>query len=160
MARLDASPDRPVPDAPSFLQTVRDEVRALDPSVRALRQFGLVVGGVLLAVGGLLLWRRGVGPAVWALGGIGGALVVLGAVAPVALRPARTAWMALAFALGFVMTRVLLTAAFAVAVVPVAVVLRLLGKDPLSRRPDPDAETYWVTRTDGRPDRESLERFF
>ncbi len=146
--------------SPSLLQTVRDEVRALDPSARALRQFGWVVGGVLLAIGGLLLWRRGAGPAVWALGGVGGALVVLGSVAPVVLRPVRTGWMTLAFALGFVMTRVLLTAAFAVAVVPVAVVLRLLGKDPMHRRPDPDAQSYWIDRTDGRPDRESLERYF
>ncbi|WP_420456244.1 SxtJ family membrane protein [Rubrivirga sp.] len=146
--------------SPSLLQTVRDEVRALDPSVRALRQFGLVVGGVLLAVAGLTLWRRGPGAVVWTLGGVGGALVVLGSVAPVVLRPVRTAWMALAFALGFVMTRVLLTAAFALAVVPVAVGLRLLGKDPLHRRPEPSAETYWIDRADGRPDRESLERYF
>ena len=145
---------------PSLLQTVRDEVRALDPSRRALRQFGWVVGGVLLGIGGLLLWRRGPGVAVWALGGVGGVLVALGTLAPVALRSVRTVWMALAFAMGFVMTRVLLTLAFALAVVPVAFGLRLFGKDPMRRRPDPDASTYWLDKADGRPDRGSLERYF
>jgi hypothetical protein len=149
-----------VSDAPSLLQTVREEVRALDASRTALRQFGWVVGGVLLGIGGLVLWRRGLGPAVWTLGGVGGALVVLGTVAPTVLGPVRTGWMALAFAMGFVMTRVLLTLAFALAVVPVAVLLRLVGKDLLHRRPDSDAPTYWIAKPDGRPDRESLERFF
>lgn len=144
----------------SFLQTVRAEVRALDPSPGALRQFGLVVGGVLLAVAGLLLWRRGLGPWVWGLGGVGGALAVLGAVAPAVLGPARRAWMTGAFALGFVMTRVILTLAFVVVFVPTALVLRLVGKRLLARRPAPGATTYWIRRDDGRADRESLERLY
>ena len=147
-------------DTPSLLETVRDEVRALDPSVRALRRFGLVVGGVLLAIGAVLLWRRGGGALAWGLGGAGALLAALGVAVPVALRPVRTVWMAVAFALGFVMTRVLLTAVFVLTVVPTGLALRLLGKDPLHRRPDPDAATYWVARDDGRPDRESLERYF
>ena len=147
-------------DAPSLLQTVRDEVRALDPSPRALRSFGLVVGGVLLALGALLWWRRGGGPWPWGLTGAGALLVALGGVLPVVLRPVRTAWMAVAFTLGFVMTRVLLTLAFVLAVTPTALVLRLLGKDLLHRHPDPDAASYWLPRDDGRPDRESLERYF
>ena len=144
----------------TFLQTVRAEVRALDPSPRALRQFGLVVGGVLLAVAGLLLWRIGPGGWAWALGAVGATLVVLGAVAPVVLAPIRRAWMTGAFALGFVMTRVILTLAFVVVFLPTALVLRLVGKDLLARRLDPDAETFWVRRADGRADRESLERLY
>ena len=114
----------------------------------------------ILLILGSLLWRRGPGVAVWALGGVGGVLVALGTLAPVALRSVRTVWMALAFAMGFVMTRVLLTLAFALAVVPVAFGLRLFGKDPMHRRPDPDASTYWLDKADGRPDRGSLERYF
>jgi len=146
-------------DSPSLLQTVRAEVRALDPSPRALRSFGLVVGGVFFAVGALLWWRSG-GPWAWGLSGVGGLLVVLGVVLPVVLRPIRTAWMALAFALGFVMTKVLLTLVFVLAVTPTALALRLAGKDLLHRRPDPEAASYWLPRDDGQPDRESLERYF
>lgn len=147
---------------PSILQTVAEELRALDPSPRALRQFGLVVGGVLLAVAALLAWRNGwaLAGVSWALLAVGGTLVLLGAAAPRALRPVRVGWMALAFALGFVMTRVILTLGFAVAFVPTGLVLRLLGKDLLRRRLDPEAETYWIARTDGGPDRERLERIF
>lgn len=144
----------------SVFHTVREEVHALDASPKALRQFGLVVGGVLLAVASLLLWRRGASGWTWGLGGIGGVLVVLGAFLPVVLRPVRDVWMTLAFVLGAVMTRVILTAAFGLIFVPTALVLRLAGKDLLRRRLDPDAPTYWIARDDGQPDRESLERYF
>ena len=144
----------------SLLQTVRAEVRALDPSPAALRQFGLVVGGVLAAAAGLLLWRRGVSPVVWGLGGVGGALMAFGLVAPVALRPVRRAWMTGAFVMGFVMTRVILTAAWVGIFVPIGLILRALGKTPLARRLDPSAETYWITRDDGGADRDQFERYF
>ncbi|WP_412069375.1 SxtJ family membrane protein [Rubrivirga sp. IMCC43871] len=147
-------------DAPRFLETVRDEVRALDPSRRALRRFGWTVGGVFVAIAGVVWWRSDLGPWVSGLGGLGGALVILGTVAPGALRGVRRVWMALAFALGFVMTRVLLTVVFVAIVVPTGLTLRAFGRDPLTRRPDASAATYWVDRADGRPDRESLERFF
>ena len=144
----------------TLLQTVRDEIRALDPSPRALRQFGLVVGGVLAAAAGLLLWRRGGGPVVWTLGGVGGALVLAGLLVPVALRPIRRGWMGVAFVMGFVMTRVILSAAWALIFVPTGLILRALGKDPLARRLDPTAQTYWISRTDGAADRDQLERYF
>ena len=147
---------------PSLLQTVAAELRALDASPRALRQFGLVVGGVLVALATLLAWRNGwaLSPVAWGLGGAGGALVLLGAVAPRVLRPVHVGWMAVAFALGFVMTRVILTLAFALAFVPMGLVLRLMGKDLLRRRLDPEADSYWIPRADGGPDREQLERYF
>ena len=144
----------------TFFRTVRAEVAALEGGPRALRQFGLVVGGVLLAVAGLLLWRRGASPWTWGLASVGGPLVVLGLVAPVVLRPVRDVWMTLAFVLGAVMTRVILTAAFVLVFVPTGLALRLAGKDLLRRRLEPDAETYWISRDDGRADRESLERYF
>ena len=144
----------------AFFATIRAEVRALDASAGALRQFGLVVGGVLLGIAALIAWRLGPGPVTLVLSVVGGALVLAGLVAPGALRPVRDVWMGLAFVLGAVMTRVLLTLVFVAAFVPIGLALRLAGKDLLRRRLDPDAETYWILRDDGRPDRESLERYF
>jgi hypothetical protein len=45
-----------------------------------------------------------------------------------------------------VVSHVVLLLVFAVVVTPVALLLRLLGRDPLERRPDPRAATYWVDR--------------
>ena len=55
--------------------------------------------------------------------------------------------LALAFVLGFVMTRVLLTLVFYLVVVPIGLLMRLAGKDPLHRRRDPEAPTYALDET-------------
>lgn len=151
------------PSGPSFLATVAAEVRALDVSAVALRKFGLVVGGVFAGLGVLSLWRGG-----WewttvraVLVGLGGTLVVIGVLAPVVLRPVHRAWMTLAFAMGFVMTRVILSVAFFGVVTPIGAVMRWLGKDPLPKRPDPAAGSYWIVREAPAPStRESLEKYY
>lgn len=144
-----------------FLSTVRAEVLALDASPRALARFGWVVGGVLVLIGAALAWRAGgVRPLPGGLLGAGVLLVGLGTVAPRALAGPFRVWMTLAFAMGFVMTRVILTVAFVVLFVPVSFVFRLIGRDPLHRRPDPRAASYWVRRTDGPMARERLERMW
>ena len=151
------------PDGPSFLATVAAEVRALDVSVGALRKFGLAVGAVFGLIGLVLVWRGG-----WewtavraALAGVGGVLIVLGALAPIALRPVYRAWMTLAFAMGFVMTRVILTVVLFGVVTPIGLVMRALGKDPLPKKPDPEMDSYWIVRENPAPSsRESLEKYY
>jgi len=148
---------------PSFLATVAAEVRELDTSIPALRKFGLTVGGVFALISAVLLWR---GEWEWTavragLAGAGGALIVLGVLAPVVLRPVHRVWMTLAFAMGFVMTRVILTLAFFGVVTPIGVLMRALGKDPLPKHRDPEAESYWIVREAPTPSsRESLEKYY
>lgn len=149
-------------DAAGFLATVRREVHALDASPAALRRFGWVVGGVFMALGALVAWR-----ADWALALVsgalligGGALVGLGTAAPRALTWPFRLWMTLALAMGFVMTRVILTVAFLLVFTPVALLFRLVRRDALAQRPDPAAPTYWIRRDAGPATRERLERMY
>lgn len=145
-----------------MIQSILTDLRALDTGRKALRSFGLVVGAVLLALALLVTWRQGWAPgtAAYTLAGIGAALVLLGLVAPPVLRPLYRVWMALAFVLGFVMTRVLLTTVFALVVIPTGLLLRLAGRDPLQRKRDPNARTYWIRKepTDTSPER--LEKYY
>jgi thiol:disulfide interchange protein len=111
-----------------------------------------VLGGVLLALAGWLLWR-GRPPVAWlAAGGPGALLAALGLLAPAALRGAHRAWMALALALGWVTSRLVLLLIFSLLLTPLALVARLLGKRFLELRPDRDAATYWVARPQDRRD--------
>jgi hypothetical protein len=124
----------------------------VDASPRALRRFGLAVGGVLLALAGWLLWR-GRPPAAWLAAGLPGALLAaLGLLAPAALRGSHRAWMALALALGWVTSRLVLLLIFSLLLTPLALVARLVGKRFLAMRPDRAASSYWVARPPDRRD--------
>ncbi len=138
------------------------EIRDLDVGKKKVRSFGYLVGGVLIALALVGLWRIGgrFTTAVYALLGAGGALVALGLAAPAVLRPLYRVWMGLALVLGFVMTRVILTLVFFLVVTPVGWIMRALGKDPLRRRPDPSAETYWIEKTAPDPSPKRLEKYF
>ena len=69
-------------------------------------------------------------------------LVVLATVAPRALYWPNRGWMALAEALSWVSTRVVLAIVFFIAVTPIGIVKRLTGWDPLRRR-GKASESYW-----------------
>lgn len=142
------------------MSAILDEIRALDTSRASLRSFGAVVGGVFLAIAAVFAWRAGWDAPAWAewMAGVAGVLIVLGLVVPRALRWPYVGWMALAVVLGFVMSRVLLTAVFFGIVLPTGLALRLLGKTPLDRGPDASAATYWHAREAPDPDR--FERYF
>ena len=153
-----------------FLSTVRAEVAALDVSRPALRRFGLAVGGVFLALAAVSAWRTAagdgaanagaLGPVALGLLVVGGCLVALGATAPAALGPVYRVWMATALAMGFAMTRVILTVAFVFVFVPVGLFFRVIRRDVLQQRLDRAAPSYWIRRTDGPSGKERLERMY
>ena len=106
------------------------------------RNFGLVVGAVFAALGGWWLWR-GKFPAIAPYGlGLGVVLMLLGLSWPRALVIPNRLWMGLAAGMSFVMTRVILAIIFFLLVVPIGLIRRLVGGDPLHRRAAP-SESYW-----------------
>ena len=145
-----------------LLETVRTEVAALDVSQQTLRRFGVVVGGVFLSLVALSVWRNGgaFGYVAQAFAVGGAALVLAGLAVPHALRPVYRVWMTAAVAMGFVVTRVILTLAFGLLFVPVGLCFRVLRRDVLGQRPDASAPSYWVRREDGPSDRERLGRMY
>jgi hypothetical protein len=97
------------------------------------RSFGLSVGGVLSVLAAALIWRgrplRGE-----IIGAIGAALMLLGLIAPWLLKGVRVWWWRAARRLGDFNARLLLTVLFVVVFVPLGIIWRLTGKDPLARR--------------------------
>ena len=125
---------------------------------RELRRFGLTMAGALALLGLVALWR---GKAWYAYpGGAALGFVALGLAWPRVLAPVYRGWMALARVLGWVMTRVILTLLFYVAVTPIGLIGRLAGRRFL----DPPAgfapETYWIRRDRAEGGRSDYERQF
>ncbi len=122
-----------------------NEIKTIKSSKKELKDFGLMVGGVLLALGGFALWRgKPVYPYLLAAGGL---LFVFGLIAPSLLKPVQKAWMTLAVLMGWGMTRVLLTLLFYLAVTPLSLIARLCGNDFLGlKEVQKQKESYWIPR--------------
>jgi hypothetical protein len=72
--------------------------------------------------------------------------VLTALVVPHVLAPARRGWIKIGYWLGFVINPVVLGAVYCVVFVPFGLLMRLVGRDPMARRFDPAAKTYWVAR--------------
>lgn len=100
---------------------------------------------VIFAVMGAVLWWRGRG-AYPCLLGASAFFAFFAAFAPMALLPVYRLWVKFAMAMAWVNTRLLLGLVFYLVITPIAVVFRIIGKDPLDRAIDKKAETYWKNR--------------
>ncbi len=140
--------------ARTWRSVIADEARAVRDDRASLRRFGLTMGVALAVLGGLLLWRGRIGfvPLFF----VAGALLTMSLAVPVALRPILRVWMTFAIALGWVMTRVILTIVFYVAVTPIALIARLFRKRFLVTGFEPQRESYWERRP--KPSR-GIERY-
>jgi len=109
---------------------------------KELRKFGLTLAVAFALFGFLFLWRGK--PAAPYLLGISGFFLVFGLLFPRILGPIEWLWMKVAHAMGYVVTRVLLSITFYLVITPLALAMRLLGKDLLKLRFDPGMESYWL----------------
>ena len=97
------------------------------------RAFGRSVGTVLLLIAAFLWWRGRISPAT-VLAVIGSLLVTLGTLAPKLLKWPSAVWWKFAMVLGYVNARIILTVIFTLVLVPLGLIWRVIGRDPLTRR--------------------------
>jgi hypothetical protein len=97
------------------------------------RSFGVSVGVVLCVIAAVLWWRGRVTRAE-VVGGAGALLLLAGLVYAPLLKYPSAAWWRFSQALGYVNARVLLTVLFSIVLVPLSLVWRAWGHDPLGRR--------------------------
>lgn len=128
-------------------------------SYRTEREFGLLVGGVLLALGGWWFYRDKYYVLSHVLRATGALLIVLGAFYPKALVVPNRLWMGMAEAMGYVMTRVILALVFFLVVTPIGLLRKLTGGDPLGRRAS-RTESYWKPYTERRSDPKHYEKMY
>ncbi len=126
---------------------------------RAEREFGLIVGGVLLLLGAWWYYRGKPASVVQITVLLGAALTILGFVLPRALVFPNKAWMLLAEGLSFISTRIILGIVFFLIMTPIGVVKRWLGWDPLHRRAG-KTETYWRPYSDRQRDPRHYEKMY
>lgn len=120
----------------------------MNPTVRFLRQFA--AGSVaFLGLVGAAWWFRGhaVGAIVfWALGG---SIGLGGLVCPRRLRWVYVGIAVAALPIGLAVSTAMLLVTYVLAVTPIGCIMKMLGRDAMTRRFDPSASSYWTPRSDG-----------
>jgi len=128
------------------------------PGRRHLRRFGAVALAVFAAVGVWIFFRQslfgfalGEGAAnvtACVLWGVAFVCGVLAAAAPSALRPLYLGLSLIGLPIGLVVSHVAMGIVYYLVLTPIGLAMRLLGRDPLYRQFDPNAQTYWVRRNE------------
>jgi len=119
--------------------------RTRPPSRRDLRVFGFAFA-VVFGLLGALVMRRGGPPAasaaLWAIGGLG---TLAYAALPAVRWPLWRAWMAVFYPVGWLVSNAMLVLTYFLVFTPIGLVVRL--GDPLRRRLEPEADSYWTARS-------------
>lgn len=115
------------------------------PTMKDLRQFGFMVGGVFAVIGLWPVLFRSESPRLWAMI-LGALLIVLGAVAPQRLKQVHKGWMKVGHVLGTINTKILLGIIYYLLITPMGLVMRLMGKDPMHRTLARGMDTYRIVR--------------
>ena len=111
---------------------------------RGLREFAFMTGGVLALIFGLLLpWVFNHAFPYWPWIVLA-VLASWGLMAPGTLGPVYKGWMKFALILGKITTPIFLGIVFFIVFLPVALVFKVLGRDPMNRKFDKDQTTYRV----------------
>jgi carbamoyltransferase len=116
------------------------------PSRRDLTWFGAVLLLFFLVIGGLLgraLDSDVARNILWAAGSL---VALVYYVVPPLRRPMFVGWMYAAYPIGFVVSHVLLGLVYFGVVTPIGLLMRAVGHDPMARRFDRSAPTYWIAR--------------
>jgi hypothetical protein len=126
---------------------------------RAEREFGLIVGCILVLLGFWWTYREKFVPASYVILTLGGLLVLFGLLFPRALVYPNRGWMKLAEVLSYVTTRIILGVVFFFIITPIGVVKRRLGWDPLSRRAKRGG-SYWKDYSERQRDPRHYEKMY
>jgi Saxitoxin biosynthesis operon protein SxtJ len=121
---------------------MKPEITHLDAT--GYRNFGLVSSAIVIALFGILIpWLFSLNFPLWPwiLGGVLGTWALL---APATLKPVYTSWMKFGLIMNWFNTRLILGIMFYGMFLPIGMLMRLMGKDPMHRTLDSKTESYRV----------------
>lgn len=128
------------------------------PPLPSDRSFGFTFATVFGLVGAWMLWRSN--EYFVAAIATAAAFLVVALAVPRLLHPLNVAWMRLAALLNRIVSPIVMGAIYFAVLTPVAVAMRLRGRDELRRRFEPELSTYWIKRDPPGPDGSTFPRQF
>jgi hypothetical protein len=115
-----------------------------EPTARDMKWFGLLFA-IFFTLAGMLLWWRTRSAMLWIyLGTIGCLVAALYYAVPPMRRTIYLVWTAAVYPIGWGVSHLLLIFTYYLVLTPIGWAMRAAGRDPLRRRFEPEAATYWI----------------
>lgn len=123
---------------------MNDRQQNVDVKMGSERNFGFVFCSIMTIIA---LWPviSGNGPRIWLLL-MAALLLAVTLAAPHLLRPLNRLWFRFGLLLGAIIAPIVMALVYFLAFLPIGLLLRIMGKDLLSTRLDPDRTSYWIER--------------
>lgn len=117
-----------------------------DPTQKQLREFGVVAAVMCTLIGLVLHWRVALGwQWVSLISAAGVAVLLLSRINVNAVRPIFMGMMRATYPIGWLISHLIMGLFYYGMLTPLGLFFRLKRRDPLHRRFDKDATTYWTT---------------
>ena len=121
----------------------------LKPSAKDLKWFGVILALFFGLVGTLVLWKAESMKAAIILWSIGvGLCAIYYAIQPFR-KPMYVGWMTLLFPIGWTISHLVLAIVYYLVLTPIGLVMKLIGRDAMQRKFEPQARTYWIEHNPG-----------
>jgi hypothetical protein len=122
------------------------------------RSFGMVMAAALSAVSLLNVWHWG---RLWPwTGGLAALFLATALVHPAVLHPLNLVWLKFGLLLHRVVNPIVMALLFFGTVWPTGLVMRLMGRDLLRLKREPNAASYWIVRNPPGPSPETMRDQF
>lgn len=122
------------------------------------RSFGFVFAAVFALIGLYNAWHAGKAWPWLAL--VAAGFLALALIRPAVLAPLNTLWMKFGLLLAAIVNPIVLGILFFLVFTPMAFVARLVGKDFLRLKKQPEAKSYWIVRDPPGPEPVSMKDQF
>ncbi len=111
------------------------------------RSFGFTFAAVFSLFGLWLFWRRG--QSLWSAALLAAALgfLIAAIASPQVLRPINLLWLKFGLVLHRIVNPIVMGLLFFVVFLPTGIIMRLLGRDLLRLKRNPNGVSYWIVRS-------------
>ena len=123
------------------------------------RTFGFVFTGIFLLIAAYLWYHDGKPVAIQVFLVLSVAFLAFAIFMPIVLRHLNKAWYKLGLLMGRVVSPIVLGILFFILISPIAIVMRIAGRDPLKLRKQ-NVESHWIDRAPPGPESSSFKDQF
>ena len=132
----------------------------LKPSEKQLKDFGLIGLIMCFVIGLVLLWLGKIPANIFmVIAVLGVVLYTLSRISAGLIKPVYLGLIVVTFPIGWVVSHVMMALFYYGIITPVGLLFRLINRDPLCRRYEADADTYWIRYQKKRPAKDYFRQF-